>query len=271
MISVQEEPMITVSIPTYRTPPDLLTRSIRSALDQTEDLRVVVVNDGSEALRGLPRDDRLILLELEENLGRYFCDAIVTEAIRDRPEEIWAVLDSDDYWETDHLERVLPFMEDGAVLSPYRRSREGKGSTRIQQPSRRVQGPIPDKYVHLGHWCSGAWRSDRIQKAGGIHPGFRVGFDTLFVSMIRLTGPIGLAPEGGYFWCQRSDGSLTTARETRFGSQFRIDQKTKQAQLYSKAYAQIGNDPGEIIREDQSPLLRSLIQAYARDLRRMME
>lgn len=262
--------MITVSIPTFKTRPDLLSRSIRSALAQADDLRVVVVNDGGPSLRELPRDDRLIVFELEENLGRYFCDAIVTEAIKDRPEEIWACLDSDDYWEPDHMERILPFMEDQAVLSPYWRSREAKGSKTLQRPSRRLQGPIPDHYVHLGHWCSGAWSSERVQRAGGIHPGFRVGFDTLFVSMINLTGPIGVAPEGGYFWCQRSEGSLTTAPQTRFGSKLRLEQKQKQAKLYSAALLEIGRDPGKIIREDQTPLMRSLVQAYARELRRML-
>jgi len=263
--------MITVSIPTYRTDPKLLSRSVRSALDQAEDLRVIVVNDGGPPPRSIPRDDRVILFELEENMGRYFCDAIVTEAIADKPEEIWACLDSDDFWTPDHMDQILPFMKEGAVLSPYLRRREQKGRVTTQQPSTRLKGPIPDQYVHLGHWCSGAWTSDRVQKAGGIHPGFKVGFDTLFVAMINLTGPIGVAPSGGYSWCQALEGSLTTAPGTRFGSPLRIEQKRKQAALYHKAYDRIGEDPGEIIREDQSPLLRALVRAYARDLRRLME
>ena len=263
--------MITVSIPTYATPPDLLDRAVRSALGQTGvDLRVVVVNDGGPKL-DLPTDDRLTVYDLPVNRGRYFADAVVTRAIADRPDDWWAVLDADDWWEPGHLARLLPHAIDGAVVSTYIRHEVGRGAMRTEPSPRIAKRPGPrDGFAHLAHWCSGAWTVDRVMRAGGIHPGFRVGYDTQFVLMTWLTGEVGICRVPGYHWCRRSEGSLTTAKETRFGSPHRSRAKAQLVELYRDAHRWRDHDPGSRLRGSIAYEDRKEVERHALQLRRRL-
>lgn len=260
--------MITISIPTHRTPPGLLRRAVTSALGQTGvDVRVVVVNDGGDPLTDLPADDRLVVYNLPENRGRYFADAIVTRAIAGSPTDWWAVLDADDYWEPGHLATVVPHAIDGAVVSTYVRHQPGRSDLRTE-PSPRISKP-PDRggFTHLAHWCSGAWTVERVNRAGGIHPGFRVGYDTLFVLMVRLTGDVGICRTAGYHWCRRDEGSLTTAKETRFGSPHRTRAKAELVELYRDVYRWRRDDPGGRMRKAIPYELRKQVERHALALR----
>jgi len=260
-----------VSMPTFKTPRNLLGRAARSVLaSEGVDVRLIVVNDGGpeEYLRELPRDPRMTKFSLRENRGRYFSDAVVTQALSDRPGDVWTVLDSDDYVEPKHYATLLRELKNGAALSVYHRHYPTKKS--LQQPSRARLAKPDENFVHLGHWCSGAYQLERVARAGGIHPGFRVGFDTLFVLMLSLTGPVDVCDTPGYHWQRRRTDSLTTARETRFGSPHRQEAKKRLVELYRRAWELRDDDPGRAIREDVDAKLAEEVTQYAERLRRIL-
>lgn len=260
--------MITISIPTFRTPPDLLDRAVRSALAQTGvQVRVVVVNDGGGPLDKLPDDDRLIVYDLPNNRGRYFADAVVTRAIADRPDDWWAVLDADDWIAPGHLAQIVPAAIDGAVVSTYVRHQIGRPALTTHPSPRITKPPYRHAFTHLAHWCSGAWTVERVHRAGGIHPGFRVGFDTLYVLMVRLTGDVGVSRVPGYNWCRRDEGSLTTAQETRFGSAHRSRAKAQLVEIYRDAYRSRDTGPGDRLRAQIPYELRKEVERHALKLR----
>lgn len=257
--------MLVVSMPTYRTPRELLDRAIDSVLQQTHrGLRLVVVNDGGEPLRRLPRSKRLVVYTLPRNYGRYFADAVVTRAIAVEPDWVWSVHDADDWSERDRYANLLPHMHEGAVMSSYwrDRSQRGKRTKILQQPVRdRLLNPRPG-FTHIGHWVAGLYTSERVQRAGGIHPGFRVGFDTQFVRMVAMTGPINVVDMPQYWWCRRNAGSLTTSPDTRFGSPHRVAAKKRLMALDEKAW-NTPDDPGSVIRDDIDPAVADEVDHHA--------
>lgn len=259
-----------VSTPTYRTPPKLLRRSVASVLaSDVEDVRVIVVNDGGPELRELPKDSRLLVFKLPVNRGRYFADAVVTTALENRPDDYYVPLDSDDWVEPEHYRRLLECDETGFVMSPYFRHRHN-GSPFLQEPSRaRLRNP-DGNFVHLGHWCSGMYRISRVTSAGGMHPGFRVGFDTLFTLMLAMTGPVTICESPGYHWQRRKSDSLTTARETRFGSSHRAEAKKKLVALHAQAWSERARDSGAVIRRDVDQKLAGEVREHSQRLRELL-
>lgn len=244
--------MLTVSIPTWRTPPDLLERSVRSVLDsQDADLRIVLVVDGDQEMPRLPRDDRMVIHELATNRGRYFADAVVVEALGASPDQSWAPLDADDWVDPRHYRRMTEALSgsDGVVLSPYWRRESGR-RPKLIEPSRRTTMTHDGTFRHLIHWCSGIYRADRVHLAGGVHPGYRVGYDTLFVLLLRMTGPLEILRRPGYHWERRHEGSLTTSPETRFGSPHRVEAKRGLVDLHDRAWAAGPRRAGEVVRAD---------------------
>lgn len=256
---------VLVSMPTYKTPDDLLRRAVQSVLRQTHtDLRLVVVADGVK-IRELPRDDRLIVHRLPENRGRYFCDAVVTALAAD--DEVVVIHDADDWSDPDRIERLLPVLEDGAAIARYHRHMP-RGGHHIQEPSKTRFGNPDGNFVHIGHWCSGAYTGERIRRAGGIHPGFRVGYDTLFVRMLAYTGPVGISRRPSYHWERRKGGSLTTSPETKFGSPHRLAARKELVRLNTLAWEarQRGEDPGQVIRDDIPDDLAEQVEIAAAEL-----
>ena len=253
--------MLTVSMPTYRTPPDLLDRAITSLVEQTyQDVRLVVVNDGGPPL-DLPTiwrtHPQVTVYELPENHGRYWCDALVLDTVNDG----WfAVHDADDWSDPDRFARLIEVAEPtGAAVARYWRH-QLDGRITLAEPALRE----PDgRLHHLGHWCSGVYSVDRMVKAGGIHPEFRIGFDTLHTLMVQLTGDLAVDDTPGYHWQRRPD-SLSTARDTRQGSRFRYRTRLRLEKLYDTAWraSRRGEDPGRVIVDDIPDAVRSEIRRH---------
>jgi glycosyltransferase involved in cell wall biosynthesis len=111
---------VTVITPAYNAA-DTLAESVRSALAQSvSNIEVVVVDDGSlepaaEALAEV-RDSRLRVLRSEFNQG---ASAARNGALAAARAPVIAQLDADDRWHEDHLEGVLPALEDPAVGLAY--------------------------------------------------------------------------------------------------------------------------------------------------------
>lgn len=203
---------VTVSMPTWQTPPHLLGEAVASVLAQTHhDLHLIVCNDGGPALPRLPADSRLTVVDLPANRGRYRADAAVLAVA---PPGLFAVVDSDDWVHPDHLAMLVDKADAGAVLAPYWRI-ETDGRRRLQQVNRRLLDGRT--WGHITHWCAGVYDVERARRAGGIMPAPRVGFDTLHTLLICLTGPVAVADEPTFTW-RRRRGSLTTTHGSGFGS-----------------------------------------------------
>lgn len=112
-------PLVSVVIPTYQRP-QLVLRSVRSALEQTvQDLEVVVVLDGSqpvtEEVLTAVGDPRLRWEELPRRLGGAAARNVGVARARGR----WlALLDDDDEWLPDKLERQLQVAESSSAPHP---------------------------------------------------------------------------------------------------------------------------------------------------------
>jgi glycosyltransferase involved in cell wall biosynthesis len=123
-------PRVSVITPAYNASATILD-TVSSALAQTvEDLEIVVVDDGStqpvaDALADL-RDPRLRVIRSEVNRGVSTARNIGLAAARSA---VFAQLDSDDLWHPDHLEGVLPALDDPAVGLAYTNA-EFVGSSR---------------------------------------------------------------------------------------------------------------------------------------------
>lgn len=264
--------MLTVSVPTYRTPPPLLARCLEGLLAQTvPDLRVVVTADGDEP-PDLPElsDPRVTLFHQPTNRGRYYADAVVLAACD--PGGWFAVHDADDWAEAEMYEGLIAHALDStvdAVTAPFWRHETGKRPAVIQQPQ--PQEPAAG-FRHITHWCAGVQTVERARRAGGVHPGYRIGYDTLFSLMVALTGPVGVAPHARWHW-QRRDGSLTRSRATHPGSVERGRVKVTLTRLYAQAweaYTQ-GGDPGQVIRNSIPAELAAEVETDAVRLRGLLD
>ncbi|HVE75645.1 MAG TPA: glycosyltransferase family A protein [Actinomycetota bacterium] len=104
-------PRCSVLIPAYNVE-NYVAKAVQSALDQTtSDVEVVVVNDGSTdgtAAALQPFSDRIIYIE-QENRG---LSAARNAALRASSGELIALLDADDAWMPQRLERMLSFMHE---------------------------------------------------------------------------------------------------------------------------------------------------------------
>jgi glycosyltransferase involved in cell wall biosynthesis len=115
-----QSPRVTVITPAYNAPATV-AEAVTSALGQTvEDLEVIVVDDGSsepvaDALASL-RDGRLRIIRSDVNRG---VSAARNTALAASRSPVIAQLDADDFWRPDHLEGLLPALDDPAVGLAY--------------------------------------------------------------------------------------------------------------------------------------------------------
>lgn len=225
---------VTVSMATYNTPPDLLHLAIGSVLTQTHrDLRLIVVNDGGDPLPPMPRDSRLTVVDLPTNRGRYFVDAAVLATIDDGA---FAILDADDRLHPEHLDRLLDRLPegDGVAVGPYLRLDPGETTPTHRPVNRELLLREGARWGHITHWCAGLSTVDRVRAAGGILPVPKVGFDTLHLLLLAMTGPVTVTEEATYTWVRRH-GSLTSDRRTGFHSSAREQAKRTLMRVHAEA------------------------------------
>jgi cellulose synthase/poly-beta-1,6-N-acetylglucosamine synthase-like glycosyltransferase len=101
--------------------PDHLAEAVSSALSQTvADLELIVVDDGSsrpvEALLANLGDERVRVIRHDRNRG---ISAARNTALANAHAPLVSHLDSDDAWEPDYLESVLPAFEDPGIGLAY--------------------------------------------------------------------------------------------------------------------------------------------------------
>ena len=216
---------ILVSLPTYNTPPELLDKAIRSILAQTfTDFVLVVVGDGVEPSLNGVTDDRLVVFVLPENRGRFFADAVAQAA---NPFDWWTPHDSDDWSEGRRFADLWRRRKHGAVWSAV----ETDGNVHTLPNALR---PLRKRLRQTGYHI-GLYSTERIRAIGGSHPGYRVGYDTLFNSLIRMTGDVSMSPHP-YYHRHKWPGSLTSHPKTGRGSLVRQQSLARMERLYAQVY-----------------------------------
>lgn len=218
---------LTVSMPYYGTAGQV-RRAVESVLAQTfTDLVLVVVNDGGppevwEPLADID-DPRLVRFDLAENHGRYYADAVTLAAAQT---EWWGPVDSDDWLDPDRFEQMFAV---GGEVKVSGEVVHGLHRTHDLDPD--LKPPTPEKMRHLWH-SSQLYRRDAVK--GLIHPGFRVGYDTLFSNLVALSCDVAAVAGHSYHRVARRD-SLTRSPETGFGSEHRKAATARLNGLYERA------------------------------------
>jgi glycosyltransferase involved in cell wall biosynthesis len=253
--------LLTVSIPTYNTDPRLLKRAISSVLKQDyENIRLVVINDGGKKPK-LPEDSRVFTIDLEENRGRYFCDAVTLLSLDGG---YFAVHDSDDWSEKNMYSSLMSAAkETGAAYAPYWRHEIGKDPYVWQ-----IKDNPKKKFITRVSWVSGVYSVERMWRAGGINPSFRVGFDTLHTLLMMRTGKFGKVDNPFYHY-EKNSGSLTMSRDTGMKTKIRLDAKKRLIFLHNRAQMDIRRKKPlkNLIYESASEDLRQEAEAYAAHLK----
>lgn len=219
--------ILTVSMPVYNTDPKLLKRAVKSVLGQDyKNLRLVVINDGG-AKPALPKDDRIVYLGLDGNYGRYFCDAVTLLSL----DFGWfAVHDSDDWSEKKMYSELIYAAEPyGAAFGPYWRHEMNKKPYVWE-----IRKNPSKKFITRVSWVSGVVSVDRMWKAGGINPSFRVGFDTLSTLLVMRTGAFGTVDVPRYHY-EKRPGSLTTDPKTGMKTKARVEARKKLETMYNRS------------------------------------
>jgi len=224
-----------------------LRRAVDSILAQSHrELLLVVINDADDApwdeLADI-QDERLIRLDLATNRGRYFADAIALEAAAMIGASYLLIQDADDWSEPDRLAILLHRLkaEDagGAVSSNWVHHIGSKPST---ADSIEYGDGLPANLGsvfkhHINHY--GLFRLDALQALGGYYAGFRVGYDTLLISLLLMTTNLAHVKRPLYHRTLRPD-SLTTAPETGFRSELRRNTAAALTEMYAEAYLLYG-------------------------------
>jgi glycosyltransferase involved in cell wall biosynthesis len=137
------DPLVSVIIPSYNTAPQI-SACLDSVFAQTfRNFEAIVVNDGSpdapELEKGLqPYMDRIVYIR-QENMGP---SGARNTGIRAARGKYVALLDSDDIFAPDHLENMLPVIEEKGLDLLYCDSFEVQNGI--------PKGPLFDRYPQVG-------------------------------------------------------------------------------------------------------------------------
>lgn len=244
---------------------------------------VVVVSDGDEGIPSLElrRLDpgRVVTFVLPENRGHFFVREVGWRAALGD----WvAFVDADDRVHRRWMQSL------GAAAA------EGEGEGVAFSATRLVRslGPIDRTFkvrpvdssraglAEPRHFAThnGLYRKDRIDAVGGFDPGFRIAYDTVFVNLIALSGPVGAVQEPLYVY-RKSDAfaprkPLTGGASTGFGSSERERATERALSIYAEARPLFMTDPGrarEVILSRRDPVLGAEVEEQSTALRRVIQ
>lgn len=216
-------PLLTVSLPTYNCVET--KRAVDSILAQTfTDFVLVVVNDGGET-PDLPEDPRLVMLQLDANRGRYYCDAVTLEACNT---EWFTVHDADDWSEPHRFEHMLALATGREAVVGGLLNYDLRNSFRHPAPPLRKGDP--NRIQHLWH-ISALYRTETLR--GLIAPSFRVGYDTLLANFLSIAADVAFDDALLYHRVRRM-GSLTTDPKTNIRSPLRQREASQLLQMWKQ-------------------------------------
>lgn len=250
---------VTVTINTWKCPPDLLLRAVHSILDQTyENLTLLVLSDADPDVHGVLEkiwDPRLFIHEFPVNQGPMFGHDV---ALRCADTPFFAVQDADDWSEPQRLsEQIQALCEHEAdfAMSGVLISGEG-GKNRTLWPNPTNRAPYPFLGSHIG-----VHRTSTLLSVGGYWWGLRYSGDAMVPLLIRHHGRIAALRKVLYHYCRRPE-SNTMAPATKLGSPRRLLDRNACRSLYSQL---VDFPPDEPARTAE--LLQSQLTEDQRELR----
>ena len=200
--------MLTVSIPVFDTPRELVQRAVDSVLANESVSRVVVTGDGQSP--GIaPTDDRVLVWATRRNMGRYFVDDVVSRACRT---PFFTVHDADDWSDAGRLDACVQADVDVAYTRRVTHMPSGKQVVRV--PHHQPYGSLD---VLWG--CMAVYRTQLVY--GLWHPGFRVSWDALLDQMVYRFAETREYVRGVDYHIGRREGSLTQSPETGLRTDYR--------------------------------------------------
>jgi cellulose synthase/poly-beta-1,6-N-acetylglucosamine synthase-like glycosyltransferase len=175
--------LTTVTVPAYNAD-ETLQEAVESALAQTVvDLEVLVIDDGSRVpaadVLADVRDERLRVIRHDRNRGVAAARNTGLAAVRT---PLFSQLDSDDLWEPEYLESVLPRFDDPGVGLTYTDARILHADGRLEPYlTSHLEHPI-DRFPELA-WVNpiaaltATFRTDAVRAVGGYARWLRVSED----------------------------------------------------------------------------------------------
>lgn len=217
---------ITIVLSTYQCHNlELFRESVQSIIDQTyTDWRLLIVCDGDEVPPWdqieLPKDDRIITVALDENVGQFLIYDAIVEVSRDR---YFAVQDDDDTSYPHRLERLMGKMcgTNADVVFSDIRYVYLNGKTYYQKTNPQFLAEYPDQITHVGSHV-GLWQTQSIVEIGGYFGGLKIGADTLVVGLMSKLGRPAFIGEPLYK-AVKNKASMTQSKETGIESKPRKD------------------------------------------------
>lgn len=223
-----DDPLVTVSMTAFNTPPETLRRAVDSVLLQTERrLKLVLINDGGTRDCWTILDDigdsRLFRLDMPENRGTYACHA---ETLRRCGTKWWSPHDSDDWSTSERYSSVLRAAESDpkadVILGGYTDMNTGGTKAKVlpyPEPKSTVKAKTL-KFVSI--WAGGLWRTDWLRRAGGINGHYRCGYDSVLQALALSFSRVLTVANAGYRYNRmRGGNSLTAAPATSYNSDYR--------------------------------------------------
>lgn len=196
---------VTIAIPYYQCP-DLVSRAVLSALDQThESVRVLVVGDGDTPPLNHIGDPRLLVYTVPTNHGAPFVQQLMLLAT---PDAWYAPLGADDWLDADHIEHLLDQKPAYAAVTKELWWHTKPDGT-------------PDRVFNGGTYEVGTWRSDFLRSIGGYGYQERDCQDNLIQALLSRTVGKVTNTKPTYHRYKRP-GSLTMAKSTGNGSPARL-------------------------------------------------
>ena len=257
---------VTVSLPYYDCRRYLL-RAVDSILGQTHtNLTLVVVNDGDRRapwdLLAHIDDPRLVRYDLGVNRGRYFVDAVILAAT---PDPYLLIQDADDWSEPERVATLLQSWQlsescqlSGAV-SASRLWREGSRANRLlTYPG--LRKPLSSRFEFRSDH-HGLFSTEALRAVGGNYGGYRIGYDTLLINLLCMTGEVAYVERPLYNRQVRAN-SLTTSQATGMRSAKRRQVRAELAEMYAAALKVYrGQTPGEDGSSSLPAAIRSVTTA----------
>lgn len=217
---------VTIGVP-FRGDPGMLAQCVGSLLKQTHtDLRVLVIGDGQDPELST-RDSRVDVIELEENRGSYFSRAVALAATDTTHH---AIVDADDWVEPHWLETLLDTGAD--AVQHGSRIVERRGHTPEIVQWRHARSSLNSKLMHYTSH-TGVYETERLRAAGGYSPAFRMGYDSLLVSVLRIQGEVAIVDEPLYHRRIHKE-SLSQHGSTKIGSPARLAVRAQLDKAYRK-------------------------------------
>jgi hypothetical protein len=249
--------MLTVSIPVYDTPPDMVRRAVRSVLANDSVSRVIVTGDGQSP--GIaPMDDRVLVWATGRNMGRYFVDDVVSRACRT---PLFTVHDADDWSDPGRLDACVKADVDVAYTRRVTHTLSGK--THLREPNHHPYGSLD---VLWG--CMAVYRTELVR--GLWHPGFRVSWDALLDQMVYRFAESRQYVRGVDYHIGRREGSLTQSPVTGLRTDYRRQVGRMHARMWAtmqtlgchdtKQYlSRVTADPVNVLRDSEVTRLKALL------------